>query len=340
MMTKIDRNYRDKLATFAYLVIIITGIKLSANLIIPFIFAGFLSVVTMPVVKLFKKIRMNHSLAVLLSLSFIISLFVIVGQFFYSSMKTLTGNLRSYYDILILKINSLPYYDLLAKYGITNNSIKESIEPQSIVGIGVNALGMFSSLSANLFLVMIITAFMMLEVDSVKNKIARLTKKNKEVPGKIVDFVVSVRKYLLIKTLISLVTAFIVGLGLYLLEVPHFVLFSVIAFFLNYIPTIGSIVAAVPAITLAFIVGSPSTAVAVVALYGITNIGLGSIVEPRLMGENLGLSTLIVFSSLLIFGWIFGSAGMLLAVPLTMIVKIAADKNEKWHWVSEAMSSR
>lgn len=339
-MTSYIEKYRDKLATAAFLVIVLAGIKFAASIITPFIFAIFLSIITMPIVNLLKRAKLPHSAAVVGNILFIMSIFVVIGQFFYGSIKTLSANAREYYTQFIARLNEIPQLSTLQEAGLTFDAIKENLSPQTFVGLGVDALGAFSSLSASLFLVLIITAFMMLEVDTIKKKVQKLSKKSKNVPGKIIDFTTSVRKYLIIKTAISVLTALIIGLGLYIMDVPHFVLFAVIVFFLNYIPTIGSIVAAFPAVIIAFVVVSPTTSLMVIALYMATNIGLGSILEPRLMGNNLGLSTLVVFSSLLIFGWLFGSAGMLLAVPLTMIVKIAADKSERWHWVSVSMSAR
>lgn len=330
---------RSGLATAAFICIVIGSIKLSADIITPFIFGVFLSVICMPIVNLLKKAKLPHSISVLTALTFMLAILTIIGQFFYSSAKTLSSNMREYYEMFVEKVSSLPYLNSIEELGLSSGTITDMVDPSSFVSFGVSAIGIFSSLSASFLLVMLITAFMLMEVDTIKGKVKSLSNGDKTVPDKIIDFTTSVRKYLLIKTIISLITGFIIGVGLYMIGVPHFLLFAVIAFFLNYIPTIGSIAAAIPAVLLAFIVLNPASAVAALVLFAFTNIILGSVVEPRFMGENLGLSTLVVFSSLLIFGWIFGSAGMLLAVPLTMIVKIAADKSKSWHWVSVAMGT-
>lgn len=339
-MNSYIEKYRNKLATAAFLVIVIAGIKFASDIITPFIFALFLSIITMPIVNMLKRAKIPHGFAVIGNIFFIMSVFVVIGQFFYGSMKMFSANMRQYYEQFLVRINDIPQLTKLQDAGLTFDAVKENLSPQNFVSFGVDALGMFSSLSATLFLVLIITAFMMLEVDVIKKKVKDISGKSKDIPDKILDFTKSVRKYLIIKTAISLLTAVIIGIGLYFLGVPHFLLFAVIVFFLNYIPTIGSIVAGVPAVLIAFVACSPTVSVAVIALYVVTNIGLGSVMEPRLMGDNLGLSTLIVFSSLIVFGWLFGSAGMLLAVPLTMIVKIAADKSDRWHWVSLAMAAK
>jgi len=110
-------------------------------------------------------------------------------------------------------------------------------------------------------------------------------------------------------------------------------------FFVNYVPTIGSIIAAVPPALLALITISPVTALLSAAGYLVINITIGSILEPRILGHGLGLSTLIVFVSLLFWGWVFGPIGMVLSVPLTMTIKIALSNSESGKWLSTLMDA-
>jgi predicted PurR-regulated permease PerM len=329
--------HNNRLATVAFVVIALAGIKASSSIIIPFIFSLFLAVITMPIVNVFKRLKIPNGFSVVLSLLFVLSFMIVVGQFFYTSLKTLISNSKEYYEMFIVTLNTLPHIDLFSNYGLSFDVLKEQISAQKLMNFGVDVLGVLSSMTASTLLVFIITAFMLLEVDAIKSKVQKFSLKNTELPDKILSFTSSVRKYLLIKTLISLATGLIIGFGLYIMGVPHFILFAVIAFFLNFIPTIGSAVAAIPAIAIAFIVLGPTYALITAAFYGVVNIMIGSIIEPRFMGENLGLSTLAVFLSLVFFGYILGTSGMLMAIPLTMIIKIAADKSDRWNWLSEVL---
>jgi AI-2 transport protein TqsA len=109
---------------------------------------------------------------------------------------------------------------------------------------------------------------------------------------------------------------------------------GLLAFLLNFIPNIGSIIAAVPAILLALIqLGLPSALLTLLG-YLVVNITIGNFLEPRVMGRSLGLSTLVVFLSLLFWGWVLGPIGMVLSVPLTMIAKIALAANEDTRWLA------
>ena len=106
---------------------------------------------------------------------------------------------------------------------------------------------------------------------------------------------------------------------------------------LNYVPTIGSIIAAIPPILLALIQISPGAAGAVAVGFVVLNVVMGNAVEPRFMGKGLGLSTLVVFLSLVVWGWILGPVGMLLSVPLTMTAKIALEANPGTEWLARLL---
>jgi predicted PurR-regulated permease PerM len=122
------------------------------------------------------------------------------------------------------------------------------------------------------------------------------------------------------------------------LNVDYPLLWGLLAFLLNYVPNIGSIIAAVPATLLALIQLGPTTALLTVSGYALVNIVLGNMIEPRFMGKGLGLSTLVVFISLAFWGWVLGPVGMLLSVPLTMILKIALAGNSTTRWISTMMA--
>jgi predicted PurR-regulated permease PerM len=135
------------------------------------------------------------------------------------------------------------------------------------------------------------------------------------------------------------VTGLVVTGGLMLIGVDYALLWGLIAFLLNYVPNIGSIIAAIPAVLLALVQLGPVHAALVAGLYLIINVVMGNAVEPRLMGKSLGLSTLVVFLSLVFWGWVLGPVGMLLSVPLTMIMKIALEVNPSTRWLAIILGS-
>ncbi|HCK60976.1 MAG TPA: hypothetical protein DHW11_07095, partial [Gemmatimonadetes bacterium] len=144
-----------------------------------------------------------------------------------------------------------------------------------------------------------------------------------------------VQTYLVIKTVISLATGAILGVWAYFWGLDFPVLLGLAAFLLNYIPTVGSMIAAIPAVLLSIILyGSIGHALIVMSGYVVVNMVFGNILEPNLMGRRLGLSTLVVMLSLLFWGWAWGPLGALLSVPLTVMVKIWLENTADLRWVA------
>ena len=142
-----------------------------------------------------------------------------------------------------------------------------------------------------------------------------------------------IRHYLAIKAITSLITGGLVSTILVLIGVDYPFLWGVLAFLLNFIPSIGSLIAAIPALLLALVqLGFGAFAWTALGYFIINNV-IGNFVEPKLMGKMLGLSTFVTFASLIGWGFIFGPIGMFLSVPLTMTIKIALDTSEKTRWL-------
>jgi predicted PurR-regulated permease PerM len=112
-----------------------------------------------------------------------------------------------------------------------------------------------------------------------------------------------------------------------------------LAFLLNFVPNIGSIIAAIPAVILALIQLGFIGAIEVAVIFMLVNIILGSVLEPKYMGQGLGLSTLVVFVSLIFWGWAFGPVGMLLSIPLTITLKLALQSNPQTKWIAVLLDS-
>jgi predicted PurR-regulated permease PerM len=157
--------------------------------------------------------------------------------------------------------------------------------------------------------------------------------------GHLTKFTESVNRYLALKTLFSLLTGVAIWIWLSILGVDFSLLWGLVAFLLNFVPNIGSIIAAIPAVLLALIQLGMGSALLASLGYVVVNVVVGSIIEPKFMGRGLGLSTLVVFLSLVFWGWVLGPVGMVLSVPLTMIVKIALESHEDTSWIAIILGS-
>lgn len=181
--------------------------------------------------------------------------------------------------------------------------------------------------------------FMLLEASGFSRKLEAMPGDKSARSERFERIVTDIRRYVALKTMISLVTGTLIGVVLYLLDVPYYSLWALVAFLLNFVPAIGSIIAAIPPVILALVVRDTGTVVWVIVTYATVNLLVGNVIEPRVMGKGLGLSTLIVFLSLVFWGFILGPVGMLLSVPLTVIAKIILDASDETRWISILLSS-
>jgi predicted PurR-regulated permease PerM len=183
----------------------------------------------------------------------------------------------------------------------------------------------FGSLLSRFFVVFLFFVFMITEADIFVKKLNYISKDSSKEADHIVH---QLRNYFGIKTITSFVTGVSVGLMLYIMGIDFPVLWGFMAFLLNYIPSIGSVIAAIPAVIIALIIHGPGSALIVGVAYLVLNTIIGNVIEPQLMGRNLGISPLIVFFSMIFFGFILGPVGMLIATPLTIIIKIILDSRD------------
>ena len=193
------------------------------------------------------------------------------------------------------------------------------------------------ALLADSFVILLLVVFMLLEISIFSKKIVAI---HIDASSHIIAFLDSVKQYMFIKTLFSFVTGIIIYLGLLIIGVDYALLWGVLAFLLNFIPNIGSIIAAVPAVLLALIQLGGFDALLTASLFIVVNIVIGSVIEPKYMGEGLGLSTLVVFISLIFWGWVLGPVGMLLSIPLTIMIKLALQNSPEHKWVAILLDSK
>ena len=194
------------------------------------------------------------------------------------------------------------------------------------LGSALNELTQLSNAMSSIFLLLLTVLFMLLEVPQLPGKFQQMMARPVEGMAAIQRAIDSVSHYLVLKTAISIITGLVAWAMLAALDVRFAFVWGLLAFALNYIPNIGSVLAAIPPIAQVLVFNGFYEALLVLAGYLLINLVFGNILEPRIMGRGLGLSTLVVFLSLIFWGWLLGPVGMLLSVPLTIIVKIALEQ--------------
>lgn len=309
------------------LVIILTGIRFAADIIVPFILALFIAVVLNPLVQRMVKLRVPRVLAISLLVIIIVMAMVLLLAYLGTSLNELARTLPQYRSSLVIPLKNLEPWLVRLGIGVSVDEMVKYIDPNAAMTLITNLLTQLTNAMSSIFLLLLTVVFMLLEVPQLPTKFQQIMIRPVEGMAAIQRAIDSVSHYLVLKTAISLVTGLIVWGMLSALDVRFAFIWGLLAFALNYIPNIGSVLAAIPPIIQVLAFGGLYDALVVLAGYLIINLVFGNILEPRIMGHGLGLSTLVVFLSLIFWGWLLGPVGMLLSVPLTIIVKIALEQS-------------
>lgn len=320
----------------ASVVIVLAGIKMAAVIVVPFLLSLFLATILSPFYLWLKKLGLGE----VFSLIIIVLLLLLV----ISSMVTLVGNSvqdfaqnASIYETKLSE-DLRDFSETLDNWGLhlPREDFLNFFQTGSLVRYIANTLKSLGSLLTNSFMIILTVTFMLMEISQFANK---LQQHNSNGLIRLIEISDKIKHYILLKALTSAATGISITIILKIFGIHYAVLWGLIAFVLNFIPNIGSILAAVPAVLMALVQYNPGTALAVMLSYLIVNILIGSIIEPRILGKGLGLSTLVVFLSLIFWGWLLGPVGMLLSVPLTIMIKIALDTQPNTKWIATLLSS-
>ena len=323
----------------AAIVIIIAGMREAAAILVPFLVAVFIAVIGGPPVFWMKKKRVPSSLAVLVVVLLMLGIGFGVTTVLSTSLNGFYQQMDSYESSLDQKTNAL--FNWLQGMGIPLDwpMLKETVNPGEVMDLVAKLLAGIGGVLTNAFLITLTVIFILLEASDFPAKLrVAMGAPKASFPG-VEKFTHAVKGYLAIKTAVSLATGVAAALWVAMLGLDFPLLWGLLAFLFNYVPTIGSILAAVPPVLLALVQLGPFSALLVALGYLSINLGFGSLIEPRFMGRGLGLSPLVVFLSLVFWGWVLGPVGMLLSVPLTVTAKIGLESNEETRWLAILLGS-
>lgn len=328
------------LMTIASFVVVVAGLRAAETILVPFLLSVFIAILLAAPLVWLQKRGVPRMIAVIIVAAGIFGL--------YSGVRALVGHSYQEFE------KALPKYretvnqryrhalDWLEKRNIkvSERELISSYNPGEALQMFGATMGGIGSVVTNAALILLTVTFMLLEASGLPAKLKAAFRRD---PDRTLDYynrvTDSVQRYLIIKTLVSLMTGAIVACWVWITQVDFPLLWGLVAFLLNYIPNIGSILAAIPAVVLAWIDHNLTYSLVLASGYVAINIFFGNFIEPRWMGRRFGLSTLVVFLSLVFWGWVLGPAGMLLSVPLTMIVKIALESSPETRWIAILLES-
>jgi len=318
------------LVSLAGFVIVVAGLRAASPLIVPFLLAVFIAIICAPPLFWLQRQGVRKWLALVLMFAAVIGATTLLGLIVGHSVGQFTAKLPLYQQRLTEL--TAPWFAWLAKRGVAVPT--EYFQVGSAMQYAGSFLSSVASLLADAFLILLTVIFILLEAANLPDKLRAALPGRVDPLVPLKGFMAGVNRYVAIKTAVSAAT----GLGAFLLclvmRVEYALLWGVLAFVLNFVPNIGSVVAAVPPVLLALIMRGVWPAVAVAAGYVAINVILGTFLEPRLLGRGVGMSALVVFLSLVFWGWVLGPVGMVLSVPLTMVMKIALANSPETRWLA------
>ena len=319
---------------FAAFIIIIAGIMYAQSLITSVLMALFVSVILSQPIFWLQKRKVPQGLAIAIVFTLVTAIFFGFGEIIASSFSSFSEDAPLYEKNLNeMWANSLQF---MSDRGVqvSTDKMTKLFEPTKIMGVTAGFLGQLGGIMGNAFTIFFLALFMLFEVDSIPAKLKAIMSSTAESLAFFNIIGDNVRHYLGIKTLTSLLTGALIWVGLTLVGVDYAIIWALIAFLLNYIPNIGSIIAAVPAVIFALVQLGLGGVIWTTIIFVAVNMIVGNAVEPKMMGKGLGLSTFVVFLSLLFWGMIFGTVGMFLSVPLTMTIKIMLEQYPDTKWIA------
>jgi predicted PurR-regulated permease PerM len=330
-----DRRLTLLLAA-AGVVVVVAGLKAASELLRPFVLAVFLAITSFPLVAALERRRVPRLLAVaatvLADVAVLVGILLLVG----TQVNAFTQELPGYQQQLSDATDSVQRW--LVGHGLDLEPVplREMINVSQVMDLLGSTLRGLAGVVSKVVLVLLIMIFILVEASGFRDKLSLAFGVDIDTE-RLASALQDIQRYLGFKTVISLATGTIIWAWVSVAGVDFAVLWGLLAFLLNYIPNLGSIIASVPPVLLAALQQGPGTAAFVALGFLLVNLALGNILEPSLMGRRFGLSTLVVFLSLIFWGWVWGPVGMLLSVPLTMTIKILLENSAGMRWLATLM---
>ena len=315
------------LITITCLIIVVAALRLVQSVVVPLVIAIFLAIIFTPLIRWLVRHRVPTTLAILLVV--LISVAGMFGLgFAVGKSAAELGSALPRYQTRIDRITQSTF-DWLQGRGLNVKEIglERAFAPDAVFRYLLSVLSSLASLASKGVVVILLFTFLLFEFSTLDRKLKAILGNAGSGDWLYNEVARQVQRYLGLKTVVGLATGALATMLLRILGVEFAFLCGILTFLLNFIPNIGSIIAAVPPILFALVQFGWGTAAMVAGGYLAINLFMANFVEIRLLGRSLGLSNLVIFLSLIFWGWVWGPAGALLAVPLTMIAKIFLESN-------------
>ncbi len=347
------RKGSQAVVTLACLFVVLTGMKIAANVLVPIVYAFFLAVLSYPLVRWLRRRRVPAVLA--LGITMLVNLGVLAGLItvgvrllisFWADLPRYLRGLERYVNDLgtwLESVGATGAKEMLGGMFDWNTFIGWATQQDvmsNLGSFGISTFGTLATLLASLIMVLIVMMFILMEAHGTHSRLQAVNLSGGPDFTGLMRSASDIQKYLGVKTLISVLTGLLAGFWCWFFDLHYPLLWALLAFLFNFIPAVGSTAASLPAIAEALVQHGPGTAIFVAIGYGGINFCLDNFVQPTMLGNRFGISPLVVILSVIFWGWLWGPLGMFLAVPLTMVLKVLLDNNSEFQWISVAMAKK
>ncbi len=312
--------------------------KWSAELIIPLLISAMIALLLQPLMLWLERRGLPSFLSLGLVIGMLLALLILFGIFVAAEINDFIANFAQIKGQIQALLDQL--FALLHRLGLPEreHQLERFIRPDGIMALFKSMLTQLGNQFSNTLLILFTASFLILDSANLRSRLHYILKNDPQRREAIEEVAAKIHTYFLIMARVSLITALSALAILWYFDIPYALLWAALTFLLNFIPVIGSIIAAVPPVALGLIEHSWSIALWIALGYLLINNIVGNILQPTMMGRGLGLSSFTVFWSMLFWGWFFGPTGMILSVPLTMAVQFLLMQYDETRWIGFLLS--
>ncbi|MBC2641580.1 MULTISPECIES: AI-2E family transporter [unclassified Rhodococcus (in: high G+C Gram-positive bacteria)] len=325
----------------AALVVTVAGIQVAAAIVGPIFLALMLTVAVHPLPEWLHRKGVPPWLATIAAILVVNGILVVLVLSLALSVAQLATLLPEYADDFGALIDSAQSF--LNSVGVNSadaQTLLSQVDYNKVFGLVDGILQAMLGIFSNLLFLLALLLFMAVDGSSYGSRMRIVTQMRPEIATALSSFSVGTRKYLIVTTVFGLIVAVIDTGALWALGIPLPVLWGLLSFITNYIPNVGFVLGLVPPAILALLQGGPGLMLTVIVLYSVINVIIQSVIQPKFVGDAVGLSVTFTFLSLVFWTWILGPLGAILAIPLTLMTKaLLIDIDPSTRWVNTILSS-
>lgn len=328
-------SLRDGVLTLAGIALLLAFLRTASEIVVPFLFSLFITTIAATPLQWLKQRGVSNAWSIVIVMVSIVVVLVLIATMLGNTTTQFNQALPGYQARLGELANEMSTWLAAKGMRIDDSGILDVLDPAQVMAFANTFVSGIGDALSNAMLILFMVIFMLSEALGFPRKLSAVGGDDASAALKaLTEITGTINRYAAAKAAVSLATGILIWIALEIIGLDFAPLWGFVAFILNFVPNVGSILAAVPAVLLAMLQLDPVMVLVVIGVYLAVNIVIGNVVEPMVMGQRVGLSILAVFLSLLFWGWMFGAVGMLLSIPLTMVVKFAAQAHPQTRWLA------